>query len=36
MRGLDRATLSFIKDKNPENLDKAIEIATEADLENNS
>lgn len=35
MRGLDRATLSFIGNKNPGSLDKVIAIATEADFKNN-
>ena len=36
IRGLDRETLSFMRDKNPATLDLAIEMAIEADIENNS
>ena len=34
MRGLDRETLYFVKEKSPTTLDEAIELAAEADLEN--
>ena len=36
VRGLDRDTLTFMKDKSPPTLDVAIELAAEADLENKS
>ena len=36
IRGLDRDTLIFMKDKSPPTLDVAIELAAEADLENKS
>ena len=36
VRGLDRDTLIFMKDKSPPTLDFAIELAAEADLENKS
>ena len=34
MRGLNRETLYFVKEKSSTTLDEAIELAAEADLEN--
>ena len=36
MRGLDRETLYFVREKSPTTLDEAIELTAEADLENST
>ena len=36
MRGLDRGTLYFVREKSPTTLNEAIEHAAEADLENST